>query len=109
MTLFGTRVRRTEDARLLTGGGCYVGDVELTGAAHVTYVTSTAAHARLLGVDVARARRMPGVLAAVSAADLDVGPMPPVDRELPAAIGRPLLATGTIHFAGEPTAAIRPQ
>jgi carbon-monoxide dehydrogenase large subunit len=106
MALFGTRVRRTEDARLLIGGGCYVGDVPLTAAAHVTYVTSMAAHARLLGVDVERARRMPGVLAVVSAADLDVGPMPPVDRELPVGMVRPLLATGAVHFVGEPIVAI---
>ena len=37
--MFGTRVRRTEDARLLTGGGCYVGDVELTAGDHPITVT----------------------------------------------------------------------
>jgi len=36
MSILGNRVVRTEDPRLLTVGGTYVGDVPLEGAAHDT-------------------------------------------------------------------------
>ena len=48
MSLFGNRVPRVEDPKLLTVGGTYVADLripELDGAAYVTYVRSTIAHA----------------------------------------------------------------
>ncbi len=106
MTLHGTRVIRTEDPRLLTGGACFVDDVELPDAAYVTYVTSMAAHARITGVDVAEARAVAGVLDVVTAAELDIGPYPPVNPAFPEAMARPLLADGVVRFVGEPIVAI---
>src|SRR3954466_43561 len=106
MALFGTPVTRREDARLLTGGAQYVDDLDLPGAARVTYVTSTAAHARIRSVDVSAARRMPGVLAVFTADDLDSGPYPATDPNAPEAMARPLLATGVVRYVGEPIAVI---
>jgi len=91
---------------MLTAGGSYVADIDLPGAAYVTYVTSTAAHARLVAVDVDKAREAPGVLAVVTAADLDIGPYPPLDAAFPPAMVRPLLASDVVRFVGEPIAAI---
>ena len=62
MSVFGDRVVRVEDPKLLTDGGVYVADLripELDGALHVTYVRSTIAHARLLSVEVDDARTRP--------------------------------------------------
>ena len=43
--LVGTRVRRVEDPRLLTGTGRYVDDVTVPGMLHATFVRSPTAHA----------------------------------------------------------------
>ena len=106
MPLFGQPIRRTEDPRFLTGGATYVADLDLPGAAVVTYVVSPVAHARIDRVDVDAARALPGVLDVVVAADLDVGPLPPVNPSFPEAMGRPLLADGVVRFVGEPVVAI---
>ncbi len=71
MSIFGNRVPRVEDPKLLTVGGTYVADLrvpELDGAGHVTYVRSTMAHARFGSIDVDEARRAPGVLGVFTAA-----------------------------------------
>src|SRR5207245_2688203 len=62
--------RRNEDARLLTGRALFVDDVHLDGMLHVAFLRSDYAHALLRSVDVAAARRRPGVVAAYTAADL---------------------------------------
>ena len=106
MPLFGQPVRRTEDPRFLTGRATYVADLDLPGAAAVTYVVSPVAHARIEAIDVSAARALPGVLDVVVAADLDLGPLPSVNPSFPAAMARPLLADGVVRFVGEPVAAI---
>src|SRR2546428_11707238 len=68
--LVGERVLRREDARLLTGRALFVDDVQLDGMLHVAFLRSEHAHARLRGVDVAAARRRPGVVAVYAADDL---------------------------------------
>src|SRR4051812_3231366 len=74
----GTSVRRKEDYRLLTGAGRYVADLEATDALHAAFVRSPHAHARIRAVDLAAARALPGVVAAVEGATvLDrLGPLP---------------------------------
>ena len=54
--LFGARVRRREDARLVTGRGRYIADVELPGMLHVAVHRSPHAHARLVTIDAGEAR-----------------------------------------------------
>ncbi|HYL21427.1 MAG TPA: xanthine dehydrogenase family protein molybdopterin-binding subunit [Gemmatimonadales bacterium] len=66
----GERVRRNEDARLLTGRALFVDDVRLDGMLHVAFLRSQYAHARLTRVDATAARRRPGVVAVYTAADL---------------------------------------
>jgi carbon-monoxide dehydrogenase large subunit len=109
VSIFGNRVPRVEDPKLLTVGGTYVADVrvpELDGAAHVTYVRSTNAHARIVSLDVDEARQAPGVLGVFTAADLDLGPLPAGSPMYNAAMTRPLLADGVVRFVGEPVAVI---
>jgi len=52
---FGARQLRREDARLVTGHGRYVGDVELPRMLHVAFVRSVHAHAHLRAVMTRRA------------------------------------------------------
>src|SRR5256712_1487389 len=60
--LFGARVRRREDARLITGRGRYVADVAHPGLLHVAVQRSPHANARIVRVDSAQALRRPGVV-----------------------------------------------
>src|SRR3954454_19932018 len=109
VSILGTRVLRIEDPKFLTTGGVYTGDLRdprLTGAAHVTYVRSVMAHARIT-FDAPAAREHPGVLAVFTAGDIaDVDPPPPVIGLIPAALVRPWLARDVVRYVGEPLAAI---
>jgi carbon-monoxide dehydrogenase large subunit len=106
MPLLGTSVLRVEDERFLTGRGSYIANLDLPGALTVAYVTSTVAHARNTVVDVDAARTSPGVVDVVTAADLDIGPVPLLNAAYPAPMARPLLARDTVRFVGEPIVAI---
>jgi len=65
----GRPVHRVEDPRVLAGHGTYVDDMHLPRMAEVAFVRSPHAHARLLRVDVERARRHPGVVAVLTGAE----------------------------------------
>jgi carbon-monoxide dehydrogenase large subunit len=66
---FGAPEPRKEDARLLTGQGRYVTDVELPRMLHVAFVRSPHAHARLRAVGAAPAHAPPGGGAGAPRAD----------------------------------------
>src|SRR2546422_1015017 len=68
--LFGARVRRREDARLITGRGRYVADVAHPGLLHVAVQRSPHAHARIVRVDSAQALRRPGVVRVLVPSDV---------------------------------------
>ncbi|HUN38367.1 MAG TPA: xanthine dehydrogenase family protein molybdopterin-binding subunit [Trebonia sp.] len=122
MSILGTRVIRTEDPKLLTSGGVYVDDLrepELEGAARVTFVRSTVAHARITGIDKSEALAQPGVIAVLTVADMTDFPPPPpaepIDPDAPPVEGpmplggqwsEPLLAVDEVRFVGEPVAMV---
>ena len=66
----GKTVPRPNLDRLLQGRAQYVSDMELPRMAHVVFVRSPHAHAKILSLDGAVARRMPGVIAVVSGKEL---------------------------------------
>jgi carbon-monoxide dehydrogenase large subunit len=75
----GKPMRRLEDAHLLTGQGRFTDDVRPEGAAHVAFLRSPHAHARIARLDTAAAQAAPGVLAVFTGADVagdGVGPIP---------------------------------
>ena len=106
MTLLGTSVRRVEDQRLLVGEATFVADLDLPEVAAVGFVTSTVAHGRIVRVDVADARSMPGILDVVTGDDIDLPALPPVFPYVPEGMARPLLATEVVRYVGEPIVAI---
>jgi len=67
---FGERIKRNEDPRLLTGRALFVDDVDLPGMAHIAFVRSPYAHARIKSIDASAAKELPGVAAVYTAADL---------------------------------------
>jgi carbon-monoxide dehydrogenase large subunit len=106
----GRPVRRLEDPAILLGRGTYVDNLALPGMAHMVAVRSPLAHARVVSLDAAAARRAPGVLAVLTGADLagQVAAMPvvPIDGAEIADTPVPLLAGGRVRFAGEPVAVV---
>ncbi len=65
----GRPLRRKEDARLLTGAGRFSDDFNLEGQAYAAMVRSPCPHARILRIDTAQARGMPGVFGVFTGAD----------------------------------------
>ena len=107
--VFGAAVPRTEDARLVTGGGRYVSDLERPRMLHVAFVRSVHAHARIRGLDVAAAASAAGVVATVTGADERfVGLRIRARSALPTYVPteQPILAWPEIRFAGEAVAAV---
>ena len=105
--LFGERVPRREDERLLRGRGRFTDDVG-EGALECAFVRSPFANARIRSIEVAAARRAPGVVAVYTAADLPFG-----GTDLPLLIPHPLLAhprtqrclaSDVVRYAGEAVA-----
>ena len=90
---------------MLTTGARYVADLRFDGLARVSFVRSTVARGRLVGVGTEEARTHPGVLGVFTAADLDLPdlkPIPMVDQSM----ARPILARDTVRFVGEPVAVV---
>jgi aerobic carbon-monoxide dehydrogenase large subunit len=90
------------------GRGRFVDDLAAPGAAYLALLRSPHAHARVSRLDVRRARKAPGVVAVVTAADLGgIGPLP-VNRLFRDMIvpPNPLLAAERVHAQGTPIAAV---
>src|SRR6185437_11906658 len=66
----GRSVPRPNLARLTQGRGQYVSDVVLPRMAHVAFVRSPHAHARIVKVDKTAAEKAPGVIAVVTGTEL---------------------------------------
>ena len=66
----GKVVPRPNLERLMQGRGLYVSDMELPRLAHVVFLRSPHAHAKIVGIDAVEARRMPGVIAVVTGKEL---------------------------------------
>jgi aerobic carbon-monoxide dehydrogenase large subunit len=69
-TGIGAAVRRKEDFRFITGRGQYTDDVSRPGQTFISFLRSPHAHARIVSIDTAAAKTMPGVVAVLTGADL---------------------------------------
>jgi carbon-monoxide dehydrogenase large subunit len=111
-TAVGQPLKRKEDLGFLLARERYVADVPLAGALHVALVRSPHAHAEVREIDVAAARRAPGVAGVFTAADLDdeLGEIPMMigaDAFDEAHLrGRWPLARGRARYAGEAIAVV---
>ncbi|MFN7305684.1 MAG: xanthine dehydrogenase family protein molybdopterin-binding subunit, partial [Alphaproteobacteria bacterium] len=68
--MIGASVARPNGRRLLEGRGRYVDDIVLARMAHVAFLRSPHAHARILAIHASAARTMPGVIDIVTGRDL---------------------------------------
>ncbi|MBV1798150.1 xanthine dehydrogenase family protein molybdopterin-binding subunit [Siccirubricoccus sp. G192] len=109
----GASVRRKEDLRFLSGRGQYTDDISRPGQAHAYLLRSPHAHARILSVDTAAAKAMPGVVAVFTSADMaGLGGIPcgwqihNKDGSPMAEPVHPVLATGKVRHVGDPVAVV---
>src|SRR5262249_15918299 len=70
-TGIGARVPRRELSRLLRGPGRYIDDIKLPRMVHACFVRSPHPHAKILSINVDAAINAPGVVAVLSAAEIN--------------------------------------
>ncbi len=109
--MIGESLRRLEDARFLTGAGCYLDDITLPGLLHAAIIRSPHAHADITGIDVSAGLAAPGVHGVFTAADLapeQLGSIACADEiaslEPMIVPHRPVLAATRVRHIGEPVA-----
>jgi carbon-monoxide dehydrogenase large subunit len=111
----GQSLRRREDRRFLTGTGQYTDDVVLHGQTYAVFLRSPYAHARILAIDVAKAKAAPGVLQIFTGADLaeaKVGGLPcgwlihSKDGAPMKEPAHPALAQGKVRHVGDQVALV---
>jgi carbon-monoxide dehydrogenase large subunit len=114
----GAALPRLEDARLLTGQGRYSDDFSLPDQAYGVVLRSPRAHARIVSIDAAAARKMAGVLVVLTGADVAAEGLKPI-HHIPQAqsppdikldntdgsphlvVRPPILAIDAVRFVGE--------
>jgi carbon-monoxide dehydrogenase large subunit len=106
--MIGQPLRRREDLPLVRGAGRYVDDLDLPGLAHVAFVRSHHARARILGVHIPS--RAPGLLRVLTAEDLS-GRARPLPVLVPEGawvqdMPHPILAVEEVRYVGQPVAAV---
>ncbi|MDB5080730.1 MAG: aldehyde oxidase and xanthine dehydrogenase molybdopterin binding protein [Chloroflexi bacterium] len=77
----GSRIKRREDPRLVTGNGNFTDDFTPAGTVYLHMLRSPHAHAKILSINTDAARGMTGVLAIITGEDLKkelAGPIPGV-------------------------------
>ncbi|MEM6563392.1 MAG: aerobic carbon-monoxide dehydrogenase large subunit [Pseudomonadota bacterium] len=98
----GCSRKRVEDARFTQGKGNYVDDIKLDGMISGDFVRSPYAHARIKNIDTSAAMEVPGVLAVLTAKDLE----PLGLHWMPTLAGdkQMVLADGKVLFQGQEVA-----
>ena len=107
--MLGKSIRRSEDTRLLSGGGRYVSNLLLPNMIPAAILRSPHAAARIREIRTAEARKLPGVLAVWTFSDLaDV--LKPIPQVAPHPSVRPRtpfpLVKDVVHHQGEPVAIV---
>ena len=106
----GQALHRFEDARFLTGTGCYVDDLAFDGMLHAAVFRSPVAHAYIRNIDVSQAIATTGVVAvftdaslgSTSAIPLRVPPLPGYERSFL----QFCLAREKVRYVGDPVALV---
>jgi len=95
----GTARKRKEDARFIVGQGNYIDDHKLPGMLHGDFVRSSHAHALIKSIDTEAALKVKGVLAVLTAKDLEplkLHWMPTLAGDMAA-----VLADKKVHFQNQ--------
>jgi CO/xanthine dehydrogenase Mo-binding subunit len=96
----GLSIPRPDGPDKVTGKVQYVADIAPRGLLHAKLLRSPHAHAKIVKIDVSKARALPGVRAVLTAADI------PELKGKPASRAHAVLAIDRVVFAGQPVAAV---
>jgi CO/xanthine dehydrogenase Mo-binding subunit len=96
----GLSIPRADGTEKVTGRVEYVADIKRRDLLHAKLLRSPHAHARIVRIDVTRARALPGVRAVLTAGDI-----PELKRKAPTR-AHAVLAIDRAVFAGQPVAAV---
>jgi aerobic carbon-monoxide dehydrogenase large subunit len=110
----GEAVRRKEDYRFLTGAGNYTDDVNLTNQRYAVFVRSPHAHAAIKGINLTKAKAMPGVVEIFTGKDVEgkMGGLPcgwlitSTDGTPMKEPPHPILAQGKVRYVGDHVAMV---
>jgi carbon-monoxide dehydrogenase large subunit len=114
-TDFAAWTGRVEDDALVRGQGRFGDDVNSEGALAACFVRSPHAFAKIERIDTSAAKASPGVVAVLTAADLEAAhyhsishphPMPGRGGKVPVSPHRPALAATRVMHVGEPVAVV---
>ena len=106
---------RLEDERMLKGAGRYVSDWSLPRQSYGHFLRSDRPHARIVSIDAAEARKMPGVVAVLTGEDVAGAGHKPMPAAAPMkgrggaeqkATPRYSLARDKVRYVGEPVALV---
>ena len=110
----GESLRRKEDYRFLTGAGNYTDDINQANQTYCVFVRSPHAHANIKGIDLTRAKAMPGVVEIFIGKDIDgkMGGLPcgwlitSTDGSPMKEPPHPVLAIGKARYVGDQVAMV---
>src|SRR5471032_1725154 len=114
-TGIGAAVRRKEDLRFVTGKGQYTDDVVRPGETRAVFLRSPHAHDKIKSIDAAAAKKMPGVVAVFTGADLAADKIGGLicgwmihskDGSPMKAGAHPALAQGKVRYVGDHVAVV---
>ena len=96
----GRSMPRIDAYAKVTGQANYPGDLSMEGMAHMKMVFAGRPHARIIRIDTAQARAVPGVLAILTAEDV------PVNNYGMAQADQPVLCQEVVRFVGDRVALV---
>ena len=111
----GQPVTRIEDIRLITGKGNFTDDQKLPNMAHGVFTRSPYAHAKIISINIDKAKKMPGVIDIFTGDRLQeeglshmsvIDFLQNKDGSPMNASKRPILAVGKVRHVGDPVAFI---
>ena len=94
----GHSVPRVDGVDKVTGKAKFVGDITVPGMLYGKILRSPYPHARIRAIDATEAEALSGVVAVLTAADID--DLNPIYN------GRPIIAMHKVRYVGEPVAAV---
>ncbi len=100
--VLNTRAPRVDAVIKATGQARYAADLKLPGQLYGAILQSPCAHARILNIDTSRARRLPGVKAVITAADVGLTRY----GVSPARYDETLFAHDKVRYVGDEIAAV---
>ncbi|MCX5832794.1 MAG: xanthine dehydrogenase family protein molybdopterin-binding subunit [Deltaproteobacteria bacterium] len=100
LTMVGKKITKRDAPLKVTGGATYIQDLKIPGMLYGGILYSKYAHAKILKLDTAKAERLPGVVAVITAADV------PNNFRIGIMKDNPPLKTGRVRSTRDEIAAV---